>query len=59
MGAVGSLNAPEFALMVLSMPATIGILIASMWFMRRENRMGMILVIVGYSIPDSTINVSK
>lgn len=40
----------DYVLTIGSMPATFVILIASTWFMRRENRAAMIVVLVSYSI---------
>ncbi|PNY28015.1 Golgi apparatus membrane protein [Tolypocladium capitatum] len=39
---------PEFALTIATIPITIGILLAAVYFTRRENKAGMIIVIILY-----------
>lgn len=41
-------NDPEFALTIVTIPVTIAILLAAAFFTRRENKPGMIIVIILY-----------
>lgn len=39
---------PEFALTIVTIPITIGILIAAAWFARKENKIGHVIIIILY-----------